>query len=167
MDEKRFYIKRLRDVKLPTKAYENAAGFDFYIPNSFKKVEEAEEHVEELTDWDYQTIYSHTSLFIPSGLMIKMHPDWFLKFENKSGMAKKGLMVGCSIVDPDYQGEIHINLWNISGRSITFKPGDKIVQGIFYHKPNIQLNEIQACERLFASASVRGTSGFGSSDSKY
>lgn len=160
-----FSVKRLREVKLPTKSYEEAAGFDFYVPDSFVILHGVkDESVVEHSTFSYYTIQPGSCMFIPSGLMIKMNPDYFLKFENKSGWAKKGLMVGCSIVDPDYQGEVHINVWNVSNENITVRAGEKIVQGIFYHKPNIILNEIERTEQLFDASSDRGKKGFGSSN---
>lgn len=158
-------IKRVREVKMPTKAYEDAAGFDFYIPDSFAILPGVaeEEKIAKHATFQFTTLPPGGSIFIPSGIIVKMHPDWFMKFENKSGWAKKGLMVGCTIVDPDYQGEVHINLWNVGHDTITLKAGEKIVQAIFYHKPNIKIHEIERREELFASSSQRGAQGFGSS----
>lgn len=164
MQKETFIVKRVREVKLPTRSYELAAGFDFYIPDSFVKLHGADESVVNHPSPEYITIHPNSSIFLPSGIMIKMSPDWFMKFENKSGWAKKGLMVGCSIVDPDYQGEVHINLWNVSRESITVRAGEKIVQAIFYYKPNVILHEIERTEQLFDATSDRGKKGFGSSN---
>lgn len=162
--EKRFYVERLRKgVALPTKAYEHAAGFDFYIPTDFEVLPHIKDRLTEKPyNWESKTVLPGTALFIPSGLRIKMHSDWWLKFENKSGISIGGLVVGASVIDPDYQGEFHYQLWNASNQPVTVKAGQKIVQGMFYQIPNIQIHEKINQEELFAAPSARGTKGFGS-----
>jgi dUTP pyrophosphatase len=96
-----------------------------------------------------------------------MHSDTALRFDNRSSRAIEGLIVGATIVDPDYQGEIHINLWNVSKHEIVIKCGEKIIQGIFFQTQNIQLDEIDSTSELFIESSIRAQRGFGSSDKEY
>lgn len=54
---------------------------------------------------------------IPSGIKMKVMPGYALVFMNKSGVgAKQQLDVLASVVDEDYEGEVHINLVNNGNR---------------------------------------------------
>lgn len=158
----RFYFQKLRDVTTPSRSYAASAGWDFYIPNSFVLAQFAKlSNYRTETDWETKVIPPQRALFIPSGLRIQMQKGWALRFENRSSMALKGLLVGATIVDQDYQGEVHLHLWNVSQDDIVVKAGQKIVQGIFFQTHEIQLAE---SNQLFTSTSSRGSNGFGSSD---
>jgi len=91
-----------------------------------------------------------------------------LQYHNKSGIAsKRGLMVGANTVDIGYQGECHLNLYNVSNHVAEISAGDKICQGILvrigFHIPEEMKNE----EELYAEGiSDRGEGGFGSSGTK-
>lgn len=156
-------FKKLRDVHSPTQSYEAAAGFDFYIPVNWQLFENKDIECAQLL-WESKIIYPNMSIVIPSGIQINMPPGVALRMENKSGKAIQGLLVGASIIDQDYQGEMHLNLWNVSKEPIIVKQGDKLVQGIFFNTLEINLYEIHPTEQLFTEPSSRGQSGFGSTD---
>lgn len=160
---KRFYIKKLRDVNTPTRSYDSAAGWDFYIPNTWQLLPGIKELPEYLMPtWEHKVIRPNNSLFIPTGIQLKMHKGFALRFDNKSGKARGGLLVGATIVDNDYQGEIHLNVWNVSNADVVVKQGEKLLQGIFFETPQIELYEIQPTEKLYTETSARGAKGFGS-----
>jgi len=161
----KFLFKKLRDVNSPSQAYEEASHWDFYIPNSWellKGVEHPDFPSAIFPQWESFIIKPGRCLFVPSGLQIKMHRAWALRFDNKSGKGRKGLLVGAQIVDRDYQGEVHLNVWNASQDDVTVKRGESILQGFFYQTNKIILNEITG--ELFDEASHRGARGFGSTD---
>lgn len=161
----KFQFKRLRDVAEPSQAYEEASHYDFFIPNSWALltgVKHPHPKTAIFPEWQSFTIRPGTCLFVPSGLQIKMHKGWALRFDNKSGKGRKGLLVGAQIVDRDYQGEVHLNVWNASNEDITVKCGESILQGLFYQTQNVILNE--STDELFESTSERGARGFGSTD---
>lgn len=156
----RFYVERLRDVQLPSRSYDFAAGWDFYIPDNFRFLSPTYLHKYQAhVNWESKVIPSRRALFIPSGLRIEMQKGWALRFENKSGVALRGLLVGATIVDQDYQGEIHLHVWNVSQDDIVIKAGQKILQGIFFQTHEIELKE---STELFSQPSARGKNGFGS-----
>jgi dUTP pyrophosphatase len=79
----------------------------------------------------------------------------------RSGLGyKHGIVTGnlVGLIDSDYQGVIHVPLWNRSSTDFTINPLDRIAQMIFVPiiKPLLQRVE------NFAQTSARGTSGFGS-----
>ncbi len=144
-------ITKIKDVKTPTRANTTDAGVDFFIPN----------------DYNGKTDLSPgESCFIPSGIKVNVPEGYALIAFNKSGVAtKKGLHVGACVVDCGYQGELHINLTNVSAEYQTIAAGDKIVQFVLLPlgDPTIELVEEN---NLYESISTRGEGGFGSSGTK-
>ena len=144
-------ITKIKDVKTPTRANATDAGVDFFIPN----------------DYTGKTDLSPgESCFIPSGIKVNVPEGYALIAFNKSGVAtKKGLHVGACVVDCGYQGELHINLTNVSAEDQTIAAGDKIVQFVLLPlgDPAIELVEEN---NLYESVSTRGEGGFGSSGTK-
>ena len=144
-------FSRIRDVKIPTRANSTDAGIDFFIPN----------------DYDGKTELSPgESCFIPSGVKVDVPEGYALIAFNKSGVAvKKGLHVGACVVDCGYQGEIHINLTNVSAEDQTISAGDKIVQFIFLPLASPYIEEVNELD-LHTEKSNRGSGGFGSTGVK-
>jgi dUTPase len=75
------------------------------------------------------------------------------------------IIKGAQIIDVDYEGQIHINLFNPTSNSVLIKPGEKIVQFVPYFMPNMfESKEYFSKEELYKnSESIRGDGGFGSS----
>jgi len=144
-------ITKIKDVKTPTRANSTDAGVDFFIPNDYNGKTE---------------LFPGESCFIPSGIKVNVPEGYALIAFNKSGVAtKKGLHVGACVVDCGYQGELHINLTNVSAEDQTIAAGDKIVQFVLLPlgDPSIELVEEN---NLYEAVSTRGEGGFGSSGTK-
>tara|TARA_R100001377_G_scaffold32169_1_gene17567 strand:+ start:437 stop:877 length:441 start_codon:yes stop_codon:yes gene_type:complete len=144
-------ITKIKDVKTPTRANSTDAGVDFFIPNDYNGKTE---------------LFPGESCFIPSGIKVNVPEGYALIAFNKSGVAtKKGLHVGACVVDCGYQGELHINLTNVSAEEQTIAAGDKIVQFVLLPlgDPSIELVEEN---NLYEAVSTRGEGGFGSSGTK-
>lgn len=157
---------RIREVHVPTR---NAgdAGSDFYVP------ENTEEFQKVLADknignniWvtgDEINIGAHSQILIPAGIKVDiLDKNTYLDAENKSGIAtNKELLVGAQVVDAIYQGEVHINVHNVSDKTQTIKFGQKLVQ--FLHKEYIptEWEEISNEEYDNIELSQRGDKGFG------
>ena len=144
-------ITKIKDVKTPTRANSTDAGVDFFIPNDYSGKTE---------------LSPGESCFIPSGIKVNVPEGYALIAFNKSGVAtKKGLHVGACVVDCGYQGELHINLTNVSAEDQTIAAGDKIVQFVLLPlgDPSIELVEEN---NLYEAVSTRGEGGFGSSGTK-
>ena len=144
-------ITKIKDVKTPTRANSTDAGVDFFIPNDYSGKTE---------------LFPGESCFIPSGIKVNVPEGYALIAFNKSGVAtKKGLHVGACVVDCGYQGELHINLTNVSAEDQTIAAGDKIVQFVLLPlgDPSIELVEEN---NLYEAVSTRGEGGFGSSGTK-
>lgn len=161
---------KIRDVKGPSYRIGDA-GSDFYVPNKTEDFLEAllKKNVEELDNdiWvegDDIVVGPHSQVLIPCGIKVDiLDKNTYLDAENKSGIAtKKELLVGAQVVDAIYQGEVHINLHNVSNKPQRIGFGTKAVQ--FLHKEYIQTvwEEISNEEYNNIETSARGEGGFSS-----
>lgn len=79
----------------------------------------------------------------------------------RSGTGSKGLVLGNSVglIDPDYQGELKLSLYNrLVNTPITVHPGDRVAQLVIV--PFVPINLQLVAE--FDSVTERGEKGFGS-----
>ena len=145
-------ITKTRNVKTPIRGTEGSAGIDFFVPNDYPS--------------NLCTVDPGERFFIPSGIKANVPNGYALIAFNKSGVAlKKGLMVGASVVDSDYQGEIHLHLVNTSSRSVTIEPGEKLTQFLLIPVDHSQVWVVPENE-LFEEETTRGAGGFGSTGVK-
>jgi len=139
-------ISKVRNVKTPIRGTEKSAGIDFFVPN----------------DSGPCTIIPGQSACIPSGIKANVPSGHALIVFNKSGVAlKKNLSVGACVVDEDYQGEIHLHVYNFGNESIEISPGEKLVQMILLPVFYDSIEEVEV-DDLFPEVAARGEGGFGS-----
>lgn len=145
-------ISKIRDVKTPTRGTDRSAGLDFYIPNDWN-------------DGKKYDLWPKYGVNISSGIKAKIPEGYALIFFNKSGVAtNKNLQVGACVVDEDYQGEIHLHVWNVGNKLTQLVPGDKLVQGLLIPVKYENVEEVDEAE-LFPTTTQRGEGGFGSTGS--
>ena len=143
---------KIRDVKTPTRGTDGSAGIDFYVPNDYPN--------------SLRRIEPGDRYFIPSGIKANVPEGYALIAFNKSGVAlKKGLMVGASVVDSDYQGEIHLHLVNVSDTFTRIEAGEKLVQFLLVPVNHCKVEIVDEPE-LFEEETSRGSGGFGSTGVK-
>lgn len=139
-------IAKTKDVKTPTRSG-RAAGTDFFIPN----------------DFPVTVVQPGDDILIELGIKVKIPSNYCLIAFNKSGVAIQGLSVGACVIDEDYQGELHLHLFNVSKQPVRIMGGQKIIQflllpvwweqhGIF----EVPLHE------LYPEKTERGEGAFGS-----
>ena len=125
------------------------AGYDFYVPEDFEPV----------------TLHQGEDVVINTHVRSKLSPNIALIAFNKSGVStKKHLQVGACVVDPSYQGEIHIHVFNWSKEPVTISDGDKLVQFVpivFSAVPGVYKTGFTK-EEFYGIASERGEGAFGS-----
>jgi dUTP pyrophosphatase len=139
-------ISKIREVKTPIRGTEQSAGIDFFVPYDFEET----------------TVSSGGAVFIPSGIKVNVPAGHALIAFNKSGVAlRKTLSVGACVVDEDYQGEIHLHLYNFGNEPTTIKPGEKLVQMVLVPVSYDNV-EVVSSESLFSTTTERGSGGFGS-----
>lgn len=167
---------KVRKVKSPNRAHPTDAGFDVFVPEdlTWDQMEEKFNTTGCQTsvslDLDGKTItafhlHPNESILIPSGLKMNIPDGYAVIAFNKSGIAaKRGLLVGSQVCDQNYQGEVHINLHNVSKQTQTIKAGEKIVQFLVLPINYCELEESGSVEELYRDIgnSDRGEGGFGS-----
>lgn len=118
-------LSRYDEIKLPTRATKDSAGFDFYINEDL-------------------VLNPGFSKVINTGIRCKIDPGWMLMLCPKSGLGFKyhmSLENTIGIVDGDYynthcegpsdEGHIMVKIYNGGDKQIVLKKGDKFCQGIF------------------------------------
>lgn len=138
-------IKRVRNVKLPTRGTPGSAGLDFYVPE----------------DSPILTITPGRSLLIKSGIKAKFDKDHALIAFNKSSRAVRDhLLVGAEVIDEDYQGELGLHVVNVDRtENVVLKPGDKIVQFLLIP---VKYPEVEEVDEIHEIETLRGEGGYGS-----
>ena len=136
---------KTKEVRSPNRGTPGSAGIDFYIPTGYD-----------------QKIDPGCSALVPTGIKVNIPNDTMLQVCNKSSIAsKKGLLVGAEIIDFDYQGEIFINVWNVSNKTVSLSSGTKLAQLILVPILFPTLERVEESE-LFDEITVRGDGKLGS-----
>lgn len=137
------FRKNEGEIKLPTRATEHSAGYDFYSPVDV--VIQPNEMVMIWTDVKAHMYYDNALLIIP-----------------RSSMGKHPIMIANTIglIDSDYysnestDGNIGFRLLNLGSTPYEIKSGDRIGQGVFVKYGTVKND----------NASGVRTGGFGSSN---
>lgn len=142
---------KVREVRTPEYGTPGSAGIDFFVPDDFEK----------------KIIFSGEAVLIPSGIKAKVPDGFALIAHNKSGIAVNSrLQVGADVVDSDYQGEIHIHVYNSGTQyhAAEILPKMKLIQFLLTPVEKASLVECSAIEEVFPVQTVRGEGGFGSTN---
>ena len=137
--------KHTGEIKLPTRASEHSAGYDFYSP------------IETI-------IYPNESVLIFTDVKAHMYYDNALFLFVRSSMGKHPVVIanGTGIIDSDYygnsdnDGNIGFRLLNLGEEPSRIQVGDRIGQGVFVKYGTVK-DDTTATKRK---------GGFGSSGSK-
>ncbi|MBW0169892.1 MAG: dUTP diphosphatase [Hydrogenophaga sp.] len=99
---------------------------------------------------------------VPTGLAIHLaDPGYAALILPRSGLGHKhGIVLGnlVGLIDSDYQGQLMVSAWNRSDVAFTIEPMERIAQLVIVPVVQAQFNVVDD----FASASERGTGGYGS-----
>lgn len=109
-----FYRFDHGDYTKPERKTKHSAGYDFYLS----------EDVE---------IPPKGFVLAPSNTAVKMNEDDVMLLFARSSLCKSGIILanGVGVVDADYDGEIMFPLINMSDKTVSFKKGERIAQGVF------------------------------------
>jgi dUTP pyrophosphatase len=135
-------VKKFTDhAFLPTKGSKYAAGTDLYA----------------IEDVDLQP---QTVTILKTGIGLKFPETTYGQISSRSSLASKGIVVHGGVIDPDYQGEIKIILYNFNESKYSIYRGDKIAQVIC--KKFELIDEVKLIDD-FEEITERNVKGFGSS----
>ena len=168
-------ITKTRDVKTPHRGTPLSAGLDLFVPEDIRVYEILEKNpaisIENITtDLDPREIVEYImlqpseGLLIPTGIHFDIPNNYMIRVSNKSGIASKyGLLIGATCCDADYEGIVHINVWNVSNEPRKICAGMKLAQAILIPVEYPEVVEVENVEELYTSKnSSRGSGGFGS-----
>ena len=115
-------LKIYEEIKLPTRATNGSAGYDFFAPIAF-------------------TLHPKQNILLPTGVRVKIENGWFLGIMPKSGLGFKYRLQmdnTIGIIDSDYyysdnEGHIFVKMTNDSNQDkiVEIKKGASVCQGIF------------------------------------
>jgi len=145
------YFKLRDSAKDPVRANPSDAGLDvFYCPSDNRS---------------QLKIPAGHSVVVETGLKFVVPHGFMLEVKNRSSMAsKKQLIVGACVIDPGYNGELMVNLHNISKHQRAIHSGEKIAQVVMIPIIHFRARRIMT-DTLYDSnicVSNRGSGGFGS-----
>lgn len=138
-------LSKVREVKTPTRGTKKSAGIDFYVPKQYGRI----------------VLNPGDSINIPSGIKAEIPEGHALIAFNKSGVALQGFQVGACVVDEDYQGEIHLHVWNYTDNIIVINPQAKLVQFLLIKQNYVDIRLVEEIY-LHENKTERGEGGFGS-----
>ncbi len=141
----RVQVKRLRgarDLELPVRASEHAAGVDLHAAIEASL-----------------TLEPGQRALVPTGIAVALPAGFEGQVRPRSGLAvKRGITLVNSpgTIDADYRGEIKVILINLGAEPVTFERGDRVAQLVVHRLPDI---EWEAVDEL--AVTERGAGGFG------
>jgi dUTP pyrophosphatase len=148
------------------------AGFDFFVPRHSDEFQADFNAKNSVKKCKYDStmgimIPSGEDALIPSFVKVELPSDEVLVAFNKSGVAtKQRLDVGACVVDPSYQGQIHLHVVNTSNESQVVSFGQKIVQFVPLKFDSDEAKAFTTTaiteEEFFSEETSRGDGGFGS-----
>lgn len=138
---------------IPSRGSDGSVGYDLYSVDTI-------------------TIEPQTRTMISTGIKVKIPRGHYGRIAPRSGYAfKYGIDVLAGVIDPDYEGEIRVILYNTS-KNVPFEvsPGQRIAQLIIekcstpdvFVMTETQLKIAFETQRPLNGGSVRGDGGFGS-----
>lgn len=144
------YETKEPDFKLPERATQFSAGYDFYAPE------------------DVFVAGNNIVTYVKTGIKVKLQEDEFLLLCNRSSNPKKKelvLMNGVGIIDADYynnpdnDGEIAFAFSSLNNTGTFIKKGEKLGQGII-------MKFLKTENDISSNPTAVRQGGFGSTDNK-
>jgi len=132
------FIKNIPAAKIPTKSYQNDAGWDLY---------------------SVETKYLNRGFIteIDTGINIAFPKEFYGIIFTRSSMGIEGIQLHNGVIDSGYRGKLSVFAYN-HAEDIQIHAGDKIAQLLIFKNYPIQF-----CQVSYLPESERGTKGFGSS----
>lgn len=152
--------------------YDLVAAEDYIIPSVFQLAAEAEE-VWKVEGDEYVTLdqmgrftkeFNYKPTLVSTGMKCKLDPGTFLQLSVRSSSPLKYWLMlanGVGIIDADYynnpdnEGEIFLQIYNLSPFNIQIKKGDAIGQGIILPYTVVE-DDVAMGERLGGFGSTNG-----------
>ena len=167
------------EVVIPEAATRDSAGYDLsvagndiLVPSLLQKYEEWKIEVSTKNIWNPVNLkdlqenieeYGLRPVLVPTGVKIKLDPNQYLSLSARSSLPLKSLLVVANapgIIDADYydnphnEGEIFIQLLNLSPYDVYLTKGDRIAQGVI-----LKYDVIEGARTIEERSSGHGSTG--------
>lgn len=107
------YVLLSGNARCPVRATSGSAGYDVYSPGQFK-------------------IPPGHTLKVPLNIAISPPPGMYIRMASRSGLAvHKRIVCVADVIDPDYTGEIHMCLINLSNHTYMIAKHQRIGAIVF------------------------------------
>ena len=107
------------------------------------------------------TVVPGQTILVPTGIAINIKdPRYAAVILPRSGLGHKhGIVLGnlVGLIDPDYQGQLMVSVWNRGNEPFTIIPMDRIAQLVVLPVAQVTFNLVDDFDQ-----SSRGSGGFGS-----
>lgn len=144
------FFKLHKNAISPTQAHDTDAGWDiYYCPSEENSA--------------FVSVAFGKSVLLGTGIKCEIPDGYYLEVKNRSSMSvKQGILVGAGIIDKNFDGELKVNLQNVTGNGLEkIEPFQKIAQMVLLPKPKYIWEESLIDD--LNQNSQRGEKGFGSS----
>ncbi len=139
-------------AKLPVRASDGAAGYDLFASEATV--------IPASTSKDGRVDVGHA--LVSTGIAIALPAGHVGRIGSRSGLAvKQNIEVGAGWIDPDYRGEVKVELKNLSGEDFRVDEGMRIAQLFILPFASPVIEEVKELP-----PSARGSGGFGSTGLK-
>ena len=139
-------------AKLPAKASAGAAGYDLFASEAAVVPASAVR--------DGRVEIGHA--LVGTGIAVTLPPGHVGRVGSRSGLSTRhNIEVGAGWIDPDYRGEVKIEMKNFSGQDFIVEEGMRIAQLFILPFASPELEETDSLP-----PSARGAGGFGSTGMK-
>jgi dUTP pyrophosphatase len=150
------YSRVRPDVRPPERANPSDAGLDVFFCPPDPKVSGVK-------------VEPNQSVILPTGLRFGVPHGYMLEVKNRSSVAvQRGLIVGACVVDSGYDGEVFVNLHNVSDETQFIMTQEKVAQLVLV--PVIHFRPLETSGDLYdwypITMSDRGAGALGSTDDK-
>lgn len=131
-------VRMVKSVRLPFYGSPAAAAFDVAVS-------------------EYVRLRPHTATAVKTDLKIELPSGHLLLLIARSSTAQNfGIIVLTGLIDPDYRGEIKVQVFNYTDTDVDLNPADRIAQGIV-----LPVTWVKILEADVLGDTERGEAGFG------
>ena len=102
-------------------------------------------------------LHPEKSVKIPTGIAVEIPEGYVGDVRPRSGAAVEGKLTISGTIDSNYRGEISLNVLNVSDKTLTIEPGERLAQLVILPYLSTDFEQVDEL-----TESDRGVNGFGS-----
>jgi dUTP pyrophosphatase len=131
-------------ARMPARQSDGAAGWDLYLPGEPGRT---------------LILERGRTAAVPLGIASEMPTGLCARLVARSGLSRRGLVVGAGLIDSDYRGEWAIIFHHLGVDHLTLHAGDRVAQAKFEAVPAVRVVEADALGETARGAGAFGSTG--------